>query len=386
MAQIIERAYRYRFYPTADQKEQLSKTFGCCRFTYNYFLALKTSFWREKKKSLYYHAYSSLLRELKNEHPWLKDVSSVSLQQSLRHLDRAFSNFFAKKAKYPKFKKKVYQQRASYMKNSFTYKDGEIQLAKQKEPLNIRWSRRFSGEPTSLTITKESSDKFYISIHVKEEVHPFPFKRGEVGIDLGLTNIITDSRGRVVCNPRLFLKREKARRRRQQAFSRKQKGSENFSKARKALAIAHEKVREQRQDFLHKLSSQLVHENQVIAVETLLVKNMVKNKHLSKAIADVGWATLIRFLEYKCSWYGKELLKVDSFFPSSKLCSHCGYKREELALSTRGWKCPECHKTHDRDENAAKNILARGLQIAQKTLRKERIPWGTRDFKPVESM
>jgi len=320
------------------------------------------------------------LRELKIEHPWLREVSSVSLQQSLRHLDRAFRGFFTKKAKYPKFKKKAYQQRASYMKNSFTYKGGEIQLAKQKEPLNIRWSRRFSKEPTSLTITKESSDKFYISIHVKEEVYPLPFKQGEVGIDLGLTNIITDSRGSTVCNPRLFFKREKARRRRQQAFSRKQKGSKNFSKARKALAIAHEKVRDQRQDFLHKLSSKLVHENQVIAVETLLVKNMVKNRHLSKAIADVGWATLIRFLEYKCNWYGKELLKVDSFFPSSKLCSHCGYKRERLALSTRGWECPECHQRHDRDENAAKNILARGLQTAQKVLKKRKHTVGHTGF------
>jgi len=158
----------------------------------------------------------------------------------------------------------------------------------------------------------------------------------------------------------LSLKREKARRRRQQAFSRKQKGSENFSKARKALAIAHEKVRDQRQDFLHKLSSKLVHENQVIA--------------------DVGWATLIRFLEYKCSWYGKELLKVDSFFPSSKLCSHCGYKRERLALSTRDWKCPECHQRHDRDENAAKNILARGLQTAQKVLKKRKHTVGHTGF------
>lgn len=380
MAQIIERAYRYRFYPTADQEEQLSKTFGCCRFTYNYFLALKTSSWKEEKKSLYYHECSSLLRELKNRHPWLKEVSSVSLQQSLRHLDKAFENFFAKKAKYPKFKKKAYQQRASYMRNSFTYKNGEIQLAKQKEPLNIRWSRRFGGEPTSLTITKESSGKFYISIHVKEEVHPLDFKKGGIGIDLGLTNIITDSNGRVVCNPHLFSQREKVRKRRQQAFSRKQKGSNNFSKARKALAIAHEKVRDQRQDFLHKLSSQLAHENQIIAVETLLVKNMIKNRHLSKSISDIGWATLIRFLEYKCGWYGKELLKVDSFFPSSQLCSHCGYRKEDLVLSTRNWKCPECHQTHDRDKNAAKNILARGLQIAQKEPKKRKSTVGHTGF------
>jgi len=346
---------------------QLSKTFGCCRFTYNYFLDLRSSSWKEERKGLNYNDCASLLRELKLEFPWLKEVSSVSLQQSLRHLDRAFDRFFKKQSKYPKFKKKAYQQRASYMKNSFTYVDGQIQLAKQNEPLKIRWSRRFSGEPISLTITRESSGKFYISIHVKEKISPLVFSRGEVGLDLGLKNIIADSNGMVVCNPRFFQKRERQCRRKQQALSRKQKGSENYAKARRALAVAHEKVRDQRQDFLHKLSSKLVNKNQVVAVETLGVKNMGKNKRLAKSIADVGWATLIRFLEYKCCWYGKELLKVGAFFPSSKLCSHCGYKLEKLDLSTRAWMCPKCNQAHDRDKNAAKNILREGLLVLSKS-------------------
>lgn len=380
MSQIVERAYRYRFYPNEEQKEQLVKTFGCCRFTYNYFLDLRTTAWKEEKKSLNYCDCSSRLKELKEEKPWLKEVSSVCLQQSLRHLDRAFDRFFKKEARYPRFKKRSYQQRASYMRNAFSYVGGEVTLAKQKDPLNIRWTKRFKGEPTSLTITKDPSDKFFISILVKEEVERLPFKRGEIGIDLGIKNLITDSLGRIVNNPHLFKKKEKILKKRQQAFSRKEKGSKNFHKARKRVARAHEKVRDQRNDFLHKLSTKLVNENQVIAVETLQVKNMVKNRRLSKSIADTGWSTLIRFLEYKCCWYGKELIKVSSFFPSSKLCSDCGYKLETLDIATREWECPFCHLLHDRDKNAAQNILKQGLQQRIQ----QGVPWGSREYKPVE--
>jgi len=379
--QIVERAYRFRFYPTKEQKEQLIKTFGCCRFIYNHFLDLRTNTWKEEKKSINYCDCSAQIKELKKEKPWLKEVSSVCLQQSLRHLDRAFDRFFKKEAKYPKFKKRSYQQRATYMKNAFSYVDGKIILAKHKDPLNIKWTRRFKGEPTSLTITKDPSDKFYISILVKEEVIPLPFKRGEIGIDLGLKHLITDSHGRTVNNPQHLKKREKLLAIRQKAFSRKEKGSKNFHKARKRVARAYEKVRDQRNDFLHKLSTKLVSENQVIAVETLQVKNMIKNRRLSKSIADTGWSTLIRFLEYKCYWYGKELIKVGSFFPSSKLCSGCGYKLETLDLATREWECPHCQLFHDRDKNAAQNILRQGLQ---QRIKQEVVPWGTRDLKPVE--
>jgi len=362
MYKIVEKAYRYRFYPTDDQKEYLARTFGCCRFTYNYFLDLKTGLWKEEKKRVSYSECSTLLRSLKHEYPWLKEVSSVCLQQSLRHLDKAFDRFFKRQAKYPKFKKRAYEQSASYMKNSFTYVDGEIRLAKQKQPLGIRWSRRFTGTPNSLTVTRESAGRYYISIHVKEVVQAFPFKPREVGLDLGLKDTITTNTGEVVCNPRFLEKKQKTLRKGQKTLARRKKGSNNYKKARIALAIAYAKIRDKRHDFLHKLSTKLVNENQVIAIESLTVKKMIQNKYLSRSISDVGWTTLVRFLEYKCDWYGKDLVRVDTFFPSSKLCSHCGYKLEELSLSTRQWKCPQCSEVHDRDKNAAKNVLAEGLK------------------------
>ena len=381
MSQIVERAYRFRFYSTKEQKEQLIKTFGCCRFIYNHFLDLRTTTWKEEKKSLSYCDCSSQLKDLKKENSWLKEISSVRLQQSLRHLDRAFDRFFKKESKYPKFKKRSYQQRATYMKNAFTFIGGKITLAKHKDPLNIKWTRKFKGEPTSLTITKDPSGKFYISILVKEEVSALPFKRGEIGLDLGLKKVVTDNHGGTVNNPYYLKKKEKLLVIRQKAFSRKKQGSKNSHKARKKVARAHEKVRDQRNDFLHKLSTKLVNENQVIAVETLRVKNMKKNKRLSKSIADTEWSTLIRFLEYKCYWYGKELVKVNPFYPSSKLCSGCGYKLETLDLATREWECPQCQLLHDRDKNAARNILREGLR---QRIKQEAVPWGSRDLKPVE--
>jgi len=300
---------------------------------------------------------------LKKERPWLKEVSSVNLQQALRYLDRAFQNFFSKSHRYPRFKKRGFEQSASYMKTAFTYKDGEITLSKQREPLKIRWSRRFKGDPTSLTISKDSSDRYYVSIHVKEKVAPLPFKKKKIGVDVGLIDLMTDDKGNKKQNPRFLGGALKQLRRRQKALSRKQKESQNRQKAKLKVARCHARIRDKRQDFLHKLSRQLVNENQVIVVENLRVKNMMRNRRLSRSIADASWSTLLRFLEYKTSWYGRGFVKVETFFPSSKRCSHCGYVLEYLALSTRHWTCPKCQETHDRDINAGKNLLEQGLKV-----------------------
>lgn len=377
---VIERAYRYRFYPSESQKENLAHTFGCSRWVYNHFLEFKTQSWGDRKKSISYYQSSSLLTALKRENTWLCDVSSVTLQQSLRHLDRAFSNFFDKRARYPSFKSRYDRQCVAYTKAAFTFRGGEIKLAKQKEPLKIRWSRRFKGKPSSLTIKRDHSGRYFVSIIVKEEVEELPFVGSEVGLDLGLTNTVTDDKGNEILNPK-FLNRELKRlRRKQRSLSKKIKGSENRKRARRELAKLHARIRDKRHDFLHKLSWQIVNENQVIAVEDLGVKAMQKNRCLSRGIGDASWGTFVRFLEYKCAWYGREFVKVDRFFPSSKRCSNCGYILERLELGDRRWECPDCGVLHNRDQNAGRNILLEGKRL----LGKMKVPWGSRDLKPVE--
>ena len=318
---------------------------------------------------------------LKKENPWLKEVSAVPLQQSLLHLDRAFSNFFKRLTKYPTVKSRYGDQSASYMKNSFKYANGEIRLAKLKEPLDIRWSRKFKETPTSLTISKNTAGDYYISIIVKEEVEALPFVKSEIGLDLGLLVLYTDHLGNEIPNPRFLVNGNKRLRRKQKALSRKVKGSKNRGKARKNLARFHSYVRNKRHDFLHKVSWQVVNENQVIAVEDLQVKDMQKNRRLSRSIGDAGWGTFLRFLEYKCDWYGREFVKVDTFFPSSKRCSSCGHVLTELKLSIRVWSCPSCKESHHRDSNAGKNILQEGKRLLGN---KKEVPWDARDVKPVE--
>ncbi len=370
---MIERAYRYRFYPDAEQEELLAKTFGCCRFVFNHFLQERETAWKTEKKGLGYNECAKRLKALKSEYLFLKEVSSVCLQQSLRHLQRAFENFFKKRARYPSYKKKHRLQSSHFMRNAFTYKDGQITLAKCKTPLNIIWSRRFSGEPSSLTITKDTAGRYFISFIVAEEIAKLPFSKGELGIDLGLTVFATDNTGRQISSPRFLEKKQKILKGRQKALSKKVKGSKNRSKAIVKVAKIHAKVRDKRHDFLHKLSTKLVHENQVIAVESLAVKEMQKNRLLSRRIADSGWRTFLRFLSYKCSWYGKNLVEVGRYFPSSKQCSGCHYVVKELPLSVRKWQCPSCHIWHDRETNAGINLIVEGLRLLAQKMNKSTV-------------
>lgn len=359
------RAYRYRFYPTQEQEQQLAHTFGCARYVYNHFLKVRTDAWYENQERIGYNGTAKMLTDLKKqtETLWLQDVSNVCLQQSLQNLDTAFKNFFQGRAKYPNFKKKHGMQSARYTTSGFTFKDGKLKLAKHDKPLNIKWSRQFNGKPTSCTVSKDAANRYHISILVEEEIKTMPFVKKEVGIDLGLTHAVITSDGLKVNNQKYYRLQEKRLAKAQRKLSKKRKGSSNRAKARLRVAKIHAKISDQRKDFAHKLTTKLINENQVIAAESLQVKNLVKNRSLSKSIQDVGWHQITSMLEYKANWYGRSFVQIDRFYPSSKRCHVCGHISEKMPLSVRLWDCPSCGNQHDRDVNAAKNILKAGKTI-----------------------
>ena len=294
---------------------------------------------------------------------WLKQVSSVPLQQGLRHLNTAFKNFFAGRSKYPKFKKKNNRQSATYASNAFTWKDGQLTLAKMNQPLKIKWSRYFEGEPKSVTISKDPSNRYFVSFLVEEELEQYPRLTESIGVDLGVKDVMVTSLGFASGNPKYYSKYQARLKKLQKRLARKQVGSNNRYKARLKVAKLHAKIADCRKDFLHKLTTQLVRENQAIYTETLAVKNMMANHKLAKAIADCGWGEVLRQLEYKCQWHGRTIGAIDRWFPSSKRCNHCGYIVDKLPLEVREWTCPSCNSHNERDVNAAKNILAVGLTV-----------------------
>lgn len=362
---MTQRAYKFRFYPTQEQRQILAKTFGCVRYVYNWGLRLKTDAYYQTGKRLYYKDLSAQLTEWKRnpETVWLNEVSSVALQQSLRHLDRAFISFFEGRGSYPQFHTKHGKQSASFMSSAFKWDGQNITLAKMSEPLNIRWSRRFTGIPSSVTVSKDTADRYHMAILVDEEIPQAPECNQQVGIDLGLADAVILSTGQKFGNPRFFRKDENRLAKAQRQLAKKQKGSHNRVKARLKVARIHAKIADRRLDFLHKLSTRLIHENQVIAVESLQVKNMIRNHHLAKSIADVGWGEFVRQVEYKAEWYGRTVVKIDKFYLSSKRCIDCGHIMPKMPLHIRNWTCPECGEHHDRDVNAAQNILAAGQAV-----------------------
>lgn len=364
----MEKAFAYRFYPSPEQENLLRRTLGCVRLVYNKALHERTKAWYERQERIGYNQTSSMLTDWKKEETldFLNEVSSVPLQQGLRHLQTAFTNFFAGRAKYPNFKKKANGGSAEFTKAAFKYRNGQIYLAKCTEPLDIRWSRQLPEgcEPTSVTVRLHPSGRWHISIRFDDlTIKPLPANDNAVGIDLGVTSLIATSNGDKVANPKQFKKHYRRLRLAQKALARKQKDSKNRDKARRKVAKIHLKISESRKDFLHKLTTQLVRENQTIAVEDLSVKNMVKNRKLALSITDSGWGEFVRQLDYKCRWYGRKLVKIDRWFPSSKRCSHCGHIVEKMPLNIREWQCPDCGVAHDRDINASKNVLAAGLAV-----------------------
>ncbi|HEU4854384.1 MAG TPA: RNA-guided endonuclease TnpB family protein [Nitrosospira sp.] len=364
----VKKAYKFRFYPTSQQAEILARTFGCARFAYNYMLRQRTDAWYQRQERIGYHETSAMLTALKKtpEHSWLKEVSCVPVQQSLRHLQTAFSNFFAKRSKYPSFKRKDGNQSATYTTVAFNWDGKRLRIAKMDAALNIRFSRTIpkAAIVTTVTVSRDTANRYFVSMLCTDEVKAKQPTQGKVGVDLGLSHFAILSTGEKVVSPNTFRKNEAKLAKLQRRLSKKQKGSNRGNKARLKVAKLHAKIADSRRDFLHKLSTRLINENQVIAIESLAIKNMQKNRCLSKSISDAGWYEFVRQLEYKALWYGRELIGIDRWYPSSKRCSVCGHTVAKLSLNVREWTCPECGAIHDRDINAARNVLAAGLAVS----------------------
>ncbi|GIF78168.1 RNA-guided endonuclease InsQ/TnpB family protein [Asanoa siamensis] len=363
MARTVKRAFKYRFYPSNAQAAELVRTFGCVRKVYNLALAARTEAWARQER-INYNATSAMLTEWKKTEAlaFLNEVSSVPLQQALRHLQTAFVNFWSKRASYPTFKSKRRSRRsAEYTTSAFRYRDGALTLAKMTGPLAIVWSRPLpaGAQPSTATVSQDAAGRWFVSL-LCDDVIPETIANGTVGIDAGLDSLLTLSTGEKVTNPRHERRDRERLAKAQRNLCRKEKGSKNRDKARLLVARIHARITDRRRDHLHKLSSTIVRENQTIVIEDLTVRNMLKNGSLARAISDAAWRQLRIMLEYKADWHGRDLVVVDRWFPSSKLCSACGVLAEKMPLTVREWVC-RCGTVHDRDLNAALNILAAGL-------------------------
>ncbi|MEV6923703.1 RNA-guided endonuclease TnpB family protein [Dactylosporangium sp. NPDC051485] len=366
MSRSVKRAFKYRFYPSPGQAAEFARTFGCVRLVYNMALQARTEAWTLRQERVSYNTTSAMLTAWKKteELAFLNDVSSVPLQQALRHLQVAFANFFAKRARYPSFKSKKKSRRsAEYTTSAFRYRDGQLTLAKMAEPLHIVWSRPLPDgvSPSTATVSQDAAGRWFVSLLCDDQIEQSP-ATDAVGIDAGLDSLLALSTGEKISNPR-HERRDRARlARAQRALSRKEKGSNNRAKARVKVARVHARIADRRRDHLHKLTTRLVRENQTIVIEDLTIRNMVKNHSLARAISDAAWRQFRTLLEYKAEWHGRNLVVVDRWFPSSKLCSVCGALAERIPLHVRSWTC-RCGIVHDRDVNAARNILAEGLSV-----------------------
>lgn len=374
---IINKTYKFRIYPTAEQEVLLAKHFGHSRFVYNYFLNERKEQYQKSKKSDNYYAQAKTLTEIKKneQNKWLKEVNSQTLQFSLRSLDTAFLNFFRGNAKFPKFKSRKH-------KNTFTVpqfgtiEEGKINIPKFKDGIKVKLHREVRGKIGKMSITKTTTGKYYVSVFTEQVIEELSKNNKQVGIDLGLKDFVITSDNKKFKNNRYTKKYAKQLKKAQQHLSRKQKGSNGFEKQKLKVAKIHEKIASCRLDTLHKVSKELVESYDLISVEDLNVKGMIKNHKLSKHITDVSWGNFVTLLQYKCNWYGKELIKVNRFYPSSKTCGECGWINQNLKLSDREWTCKNGHHLY-RDENAAKNILKEGLR---------NISAGTVDYKGGEEI
>ena len=365
------KAYKYRIYPNSEQRIQIAKTFGCCRFVYNQTLAYRKEVYEKEKKSVSKTDCNNYCnRQLKKEYEWLKEVDKFALTNTIYNMDAAYRKFFKEHAGYPKFKSK-HDNHKSYTTNitngniTVDFERDRVKLPKLKD-VKAKLHRNFSGQIKSATISQVPSGKYYVSILVETEHMELPHTNQNTGIDLGIKELCITSDGKKYKNPKIIRKYEEKLIKLQRQLAHKEKRSQNYYKIKKKIALCHEKITNTRKDYLHKMSHEIISENQVIVSENLQIKNMVKNHHLAKAISDVSWYELTRQLEYKAKWNGRKYIKIDSFYASSQICSVCGYQNIETRdLSVRKWECPVCGVKHDRDINAAKNILAEGLrQIA----------------------
>ncbi|WP_282701819.1 RNA-guided endonuclease TnpB family protein [Streptomyces sp. CC219B] len=369
MTYEVKRAFKYRFYPTDEQAAELSRTFGCVRYVYNWALQLRSEAYTLRGEKVGYPATDRALTALKasEEAGFLREVSSVPLQQALRHLQGAFQAFFDKRARYPRFKsKKKARPSATYTRSAFRWRSGQLFLAKMSSPLDIVWSRPMpkDAEPTTVTVSRDAAGRWFVSLLVADTILPLRRTRTAVGVDAGVSSLVTLSSGEKVANPKQERRERTRLAKAQREVARKQKGSSNRAKARVRVAKIHVRIADRRRDFLHKLTTRLVQENQLVVIEDLTVRNLLKNGSLARAISDAAWTQMRSMLEYKCAWYGRELVVVDRWHPSSKACSVCGQLNGSLSLNVREWTCNSCGTRHDRDHNAAQNILAAGLAVA----------------------
>ena len=362
------KAYKYRIYPDKEQKVQIAKTFGCCRFVYNQTLAYRKETYEKEKKYISKTSCNNYCnRELKKKYEWLKEVDKFALTNAVYNMDYAYQKFFKGHAGYPKFKNK-HSNHKSYTTN-FTnvnivvdFEDGKIKLPKLKK-VKAKIHREFVGQIKSATISQVPSGKYYISVLVETGHMELPHTKQETGLDLGIKDLCITSDGKKYRNPKTIKKYEKKLAKLQRQLSHKEKRSRNYYKQKRKIALCHEKITNTRKDYLHKLSHGIISKNQVIISENLQIRNMVKNHNLAKSITDASWYELTRQLGYKAKWNGRKYIKIDTFYASSQICCACGYQNIKTKdLSVREWTCPICGAKHDRDVNVAKNILTEELR------------------------
>jgi len=363
----MRQGFRFRLYPNKEQELLLRKSLGCVRFVWNHFLDKRQTLWRQENKGMTYYDMAKELTQLKKqgEYSWLSEVSIIPLRYSIYGLEETYKKFFKGKCGFPNFKKKSGSNSLNLDTSAFKVKDGKFFIAKNKQPLNIKFHKQLPKDfdVKHIQISLEPSGKWYVSFNLEVSVEPLPESQNQIGIDLGVSTFATTSNGDKIKSPDLKKEYQKLKKL-QRKLSKKQKGSKNRNKARIKVARQYERIKFIRLNFHHQVSRKLVNENQVIVLEDLKIKNMVKNRKLSRAISEQGWYQFRSFLEYKCNWYGRKLIIINQWYPSSKTCSSCGSIQAKIPLSVREWTCPDCGSHHDRDVNAAKNILAVGTTVS----------------------